>query len=227
MGPIWDFDYSFGNANYCNAFDTIGWQYPDSVCPFFSPHIPFWWKKLIQDTEYLNSMRCRWNLFRSSFLHTDSINSWIDSMAAYLQEAQQRNFNRWPILGVPVNLTVYVGPTYQDQVNYLKMWIKKRSEWIDNNLPGVCNSVNVTEKQAVDRLRIFPNPSNGNFSIFFNKLIPAGSIEILNSMGKLVFKDLVNNQDKKEIKLYNMAGGIYITKIYNGKSYYTGKIVIQ
>ncbi|MFZ4398789.1 MAG: hypothetical protein ACOYO1_02050 [Bacteroidales bacterium] len=127
-------------------------------------------------------------------------------MVAYLKEAQQRIFIKWPIPCVPINFTIYVGQTYSKQLNYLKTWIEKRSEWIDNNLWGIYNSANITEKQVVNQLIISPNPCNGNFSILFNKVITYGNIEILNSMCKIVFKDLVKNQDKKVIKLYNMAG---------------------
>ena len=52
-------------------------------------------------------------------------------MAAELQEAQQRNFKRWRILGRAVWPNWYVGSTYAEEVNWMKQWIEQRLAWID------------------------------------------------------------------------------------------------
>jgi hypothetical protein len=47
------------------------------------------------------------------------------------------NFKVWQILGVYVWPNNYVGKTYQEELNYLKEWIKSRLTWMDravNNL---------------------------------------------------------------------------------------------
>jgi hypothetical protein len=55
-------------------------------------------------------------------------------MAAQLEEAQGRNFNRWGIMGQHVHPNWYVGRTYKDEVNWMKRWIKDRVAWIDSQL---------------------------------------------------------------------------------------------
>ncbi len=228
MGPMWDFNLSFGNADYCNAYDTIGWQYEfNTGCPGYFPHVPFWWNKLLQDTLYQNSVQCRWQQLRESFLHTDSINFWIDSVAAYLNEAQQRNFIKWPILGVYVNWNYYIGQTYQNEVDYLKMWIEARSKWLDNNLPGNCIPViNAVENSPTLSFYISPNPSNGNFYITFNNQINNGKVEVLNAIGQTLLTDKIINQRSMIAKLNDVPAGIYLVKVFDGKNQYCKKIII-
>jgi hypothetical protein len=138
-GPMWDFNLSYGNADYCDAELTTGWQYNfDEVCNFTSA-IPFWWEKLLQSTSYRNGLRCRWEQLRQGPLHTDTIHQWIDSMVNYLSEARIRNFQEWPIIGVYVNWNAFVGATYEEDVTYLKNYIAQRALWMDANIPGICD----------------------------------------------------------------------------------------
>jgi hypothetical protein len=58
----------------------------------------------------------------------------IDSLALYLDEAQERNFRRWPILGGHVWPNTFVGETYQEEVEFLKGWLTERLAWMDANI---------------------------------------------------------------------------------------------
>jgi hypothetical protein len=53
-------------------------------------------------------------------------------MAAELNEAQSRNFRRWPILGRSVNPNSFVGRTYQEEIDWMKDWAARRIDWIDS-----------------------------------------------------------------------------------------------
>jgi len=61
-----------------------------------------------------------------------------------LNDAQQRNFQKWNILGNYVWPNFYVGTTYQDELNFFNTWISSRLIWMDNNIPGNCNIINNT-----------------------------------------------------------------------------------
>ena len=137
MGPMWDFNLSFGNANYCDAYDTTGWQYDfNNICPGYTPEVPFWWSKLVTDPAFSNDLRCRYDELRNSILKTSRLHQYVDSVAAHLNESQIRNFERWPVLGQFVNWNYFVGLTYQSEVDYLKWWLQSRLDWMDQNIPG-------------------------------------------------------------------------------------------
>jgi hypothetical protein len=67
-------------------------------------------------------------------LDPKSINALIDETAALLEEAQKRNFQRWPILGEQVASNYYVGQSYREEVDWLKKWIEGRVRWIDGQV---------------------------------------------------------------------------------------------
>ncbi len=194
-GPMWDFNLSYGNADYCSAFDTTGWQYNfAAVCPDFPTEPPLWWPRLLEDPTYKRMVKCRWDELRSTILQTDTINAWIDSIAAYLEESQTRNFLRWDILGVYVNWNYFVGDTYAEEIEYLKYWIEARSNWIDAHLPyiaGECGIVPILHDETLaldfmplDASRIYPNPFH------------QAAILELNS----------NSQHEKYVFVYNVLG---------------------
>ena len=142
MGPFWDYNLAYGNANYCDGWETDGWQ-QDGDCPDLGQS-PFWFERLLDDTTYQNKLNCRWEYLRERSFHQDSIFNFIDSISLYLNDAQQRNFQKWPILGNYVWPNYYVGNTYQDELNFLKNWISDRLTWIDGNILGNCYSSNVS-----------------------------------------------------------------------------------
>ena len=137
MGPFWDYNLAFGNADYCNGGITSGWEV-NGGC---GGNNPFWFERLLDDTTYQNKLKCRWEYLRERSFHQDSIFSFIDSMAFYLNDAQQRNFQQWNILGTYVWPNFYVGSTYQDELQFFKTWIGGRLMWIDNNIGGNCYEI--------------------------------------------------------------------------------------
>ena len=158
MGPVWDFNIAFGNANYCSGNDTHGWAINFNwVCPSDSWLIPFWWDKLRNDPAFRGLVRSRWQQLRASTFSNTAINGVIDSLAAVVQEGQGRNFQRWPILGQWVWPNAFVGSTYASEINYLKTWLAGRLIWMDNEINGF--PVSVREGGGINlSVNAYPNP---------------------------------------------------------------------
>ena len=144
MGPVWDFNIAFGNANYFN-----GWK-SDSL---YTHHYA-WWNRLMEDEGFVNSMNARWKNLRKNQFSFQNINSIIDHYYNQLKDAQERDNNKWKTIGVPIWPNYSIGQTYEDEVNYLKNWIARRIVWMDNNLPGTNRSEDYTYSQA----KLYPNP---------------------------------------------------------------------
>lgn len=137
-GPVWDFNITLGNANYCDGDSYTGWALT-FACD--NSVIPFWWDRLMQDDSYVNEMQCRWTDLRSNILSTPKLMAQIDSVAAMIDAPQQRNYIVWPILGTAVWPNNYVGNTYADELNYFKQWLTNRLNWMDQNMPTVASPV--------------------------------------------------------------------------------------
>lgn len=159
MGPVWDYDLAWHNANYCGGEEYWGWAF-EFPCEYDYWQVPFWWQRLLEDTLYCNNLQCRWLEIRSSFLETQAVFNWIDSLAADLDAAQQRNFYCWPILGIYVWPNPYPYPqTYGEEIISLKHWIDLRLSWLDLYIPGTCWTLGTDEKDRSTCLAIFPNPA--------------------------------------------------------------------
>ncbi|MFH0866086.1 MAG: T9SS type A sorting domain-containing protein [Bacteroidota bacterium] len=89
------------------------------------------------------------------------------------------------------------------------------------------NEVGISEFYDVENIQIYPNPGSGIFTILFSdQTCKSANIEILNSLGQLVYTEIMNT-NTKNIDMSKLAKGIYSLKLtVAGKSYFK-KIVVE
>jgi hypothetical protein len=75
-------------------------------------------------------------------------------------------------------------------------------------------------------MKIFPNPSKGEFFIEFAKTDGFKSLKIFDIRGKQVFQKLLRNS-KEAIDLSNFGGGIYLLQFQYKDELIHAKIIIQ
>ena len=79
-----------------------------------------------------------------------------------------------------------------------------------------------------ERLLIFPNPSNGIFSI--NQASSNSenlTIEVYNMLGEKIYSGMIFGESTSRIDISYLSEGIYFVKTDNGKKTETQKIIIQ
>jgi hypothetical protein len=137
MGPIWDFNLGFGNDERVSFFNSANWVFNyNTYYPNDTWLIHFWWKKLLSDPSFTSKLKLRWAQLRASTLSTSFIDKTIDQHINLLKSnnAINRHFERWKILGVKLPFNNFVGNTHQEEVDYLRNWIKKRLIWMDSEI---------------------------------------------------------------------------------------------
>lgn len=135
MGPIWDFNLAFGNADYCSGGETNVWAYKfNERCPGDVFHVPFWWSRLLEDPTFVARLKERWSELRAGTLSDGSILSKVDGYLETIDAAANINFTRWPILGTYVWPNNFIGNTYNEETDYLKQWISNRTIWLDDSI---------------------------------------------------------------------------------------------
>ena len=141
VGPAWDWNLSFGNADYYDGSDPRGWYTPNLRDREIS-----WFRRLDEDPEFQQRTIDRWGELRRTVFSTHTILARVDEMAAQLNEAQARNFRRWPVLGRRVHPNDFVGDTYEEEIKWMKQWIQKRLAWIDSQFvaPAVLSKSGAT-----------------------------------------------------------------------------------
>ena len=134
MGPWWDFNLGFGNSDGCESHLTSGFE-SNTGCYVLHP---FWWERLREDADYRGLTRCMWDDYRSDVWSDENIHGIIDSLSAVLADPSVRDHARWPRLGQYVWPNVFIGQTYEEEVQWLREWIMARLAWLDDNIEGTC-----------------------------------------------------------------------------------------
>lgn len=230
MGPLWDYNLAFGNADYYQGYNPQGWviqgvNYSDSY------QIPFWWQKIRSDSYFNSEMKKRWNELRIGPFSKDSIANYIDSVTNLLSEAQARNFSRFPVLGQWVWPNYFVGQTYQEEVDFMKRWISYRTDWMDQQISLITETETIPLANAYETFA-FPNPFSSQLTIRTNLFTPCHvRVSISNILGQVLF--VVADRYPSgvvdvsiPISVFGQNTGVYIYEVWvNDVPLQSGKIV--
>ena len=122
MGPIWDLNIGYDSGdrvphddwviNYNQFVERDAWM------------MPFWWPRLMEDPQFREAVKIRWESLRSGVLSTLELLAIVDETAGYLKDngAIQRNYSIWDA-GLNVN--------YDESIQRLKSFLEQRARWMD------------------------------------------------------------------------------------------------
>src|SRR6185436_3987465 len=127
MQPVWDWNLSFGNANGKQGWLAEYWYWPQLDNTQYS-----WFRRLFEDPDFAQRYVDRWGELRTTVFSATNVLTRIDALVAELGSARTRNFQRWPILGRKVWPNTFVGRTYEEEIDYMKDFIRRRLTWIEN-----------------------------------------------------------------------------------------------
>ena len=237
-GPVWDFNFAFGNADYYDASVTSGWQCELKIPEDYWSN-PFWWIKLRKDPDFYNQLVTSWKDYRSTILSDSRVNYVIDSLTTLLADAQVRNFNAWPVLNQYIWANNYVGGTYGNEINYLRNWIFERMAWMDSKLDGFRYPYSSEMNMALEAmdLHLFPNPLESEFNMAIR--VDHGTalhMEIVNILGQTTYRDDLDLAQGRQTVYFGPdvvsqampQSGMYILNLYmNGRLLGSKKMVRQ
>ena len=86
MYHVWDFDITLGNCDYTNFEKPDGWQM----------RYVKWYNQLFFDPEFKAAVKARWN---ELFPRLRQAPAFLDRQRSLMAGAENRNFQRWDILG--------------------------------------------------------------------------------------------------------------------------------
>ena len=218
MGPAWDFNIAFGNADYLNGWKTDGFVYKAMENDGGKNdywQVPFWWNKLVQDASFRKALATRWKEVRATFLNMNSINATIDSAQVALKDPLTRNFQKFPLMGKKIWPNYYVGATLSDEVSWLKNWIQGRLVWLDAQM-AVFDSPILAVREENTSSTVFPNPSvSGLFQWKFSLDKPSlVTYFISDAMGRMILSPKSTNfgsgEQIQSLDLSDFSTGTYL-----------------
>ena len=122
MYHVWDFDITLGNCNYFK--DDAGrrmWLIKGCV----------WYNQLFRDPGFVTKVKNRWN---EVYPELKTVPDFIQGERNLLKGAEDRNFDRWRILGKYVWPNYAWFQTYDEELKFLSDFYKDRLEWLNSEI---------------------------------------------------------------------------------------------
>ncbi|MFK7935857.1 MAG: CotH kinase family protein [Saprospiraceae bacterium] len=231
MGPVWDFNLAFGNANYCDGGSRAGWAYNfNQTCPDDFWVIHFWWERLHQDERFRAKAKERWLELRANQWSDERLQFQIDSMTNLLEEAQGRNFIKWNIFNEWIWPNNFVGNNYSSEVRYMTGWLEERLQWLDERIDDYTNPT--YDPIGYEIPNVYPNPTTGSITIdYYASVTHPVRITFYNAQGQLVneFNDVQprNNENSVQMELPPISGLYFYIISFGEEREQSGKIFVE
>ncbi|MEL7535089.1 MAG: CotH kinase family protein, partial [Bacteroidota bacterium] len=189
MGPLWDFNLAFGNANYCTGGEPEGWVLNfNRFCPQDGWVINNWWDRLLGDPRFQEELEARWFALREDEFSEEKVLARVDAMVAEIGPAAQRNFVQWGVMGEYVWPNSFIGTSYQQEIDFLKNWLRARLRWMDANIEDISFQVSGSFSNGAS-VGVYPNPFSDELilNLQFNNETPI-SLVVRDMRGKAVYQ---------------------------------------
>ena len=133
-GPVWDFDLAFENDNrtypIMNLTDYI-YRTKGSCAGQMRSFVN---NIVVYSSAAKAQLLTIWDEVRQSGLTEDYMIDYINSWEQTLDESQQLNFMRWPIMNQYVHQNPRLWGSYQAEVQNVRRYMKERIAWMDKKL---------------------------------------------------------------------------------------------
>lgn len=152
MGPVWDFDLSMGMCGQEAdpfACDTNGWRFEWEIRQWLNgynppptanyvraegPNTAMWFGRLLSDPAFKKAVVARWKELRRTTLTDAWMTEFVTNTSDHLKAggAVDRNYERWPIMGLrPWPVRAQVVKSYDEEITLIKNWLVARAGWLD------------------------------------------------------------------------------------------------
>jgi hypothetical protein len=220
MGPAWDYNLSFGNADYYDGYLPQGWVYNKLELTEGTPdyfQTPFWWGKLMKDSVFVNSVKRRWSSLRKTSLSPQTIFKFMDSTTVALKEPMQRNFGRFPLYGKKVWPNYFVGQNANDELFWMQNWISARINWLDAAIAKLDATI-VLGQEEEPAIRAFPNPAGQMINLEFPLQEEVNlRLELFDLLGRVVLSRPLGHHNKGPViiplEISTLVPGRYVITI--------------
>ncbi|WP_298537064.1 CotH kinase family protein [uncultured Algibacter sp.] len=212
-GPVWDYDWGYKNIN---GGGTDGSGFAHTTFAWMTPTPNGWIERLMKDPWFVNQLGNRYAALRATIMSNTSIDSFIDREHQLLDQAQERHYQRWPILGINVGTPEGNEPqpsTYAGVVNKFKNWINVRLEWLDENMPeGTLDVEDISKNTNHSVIRVFPNPVKQEGYLYIESNYKPNQLSIINSLGVVVKRFTKGLSLSNRIDVSQLSAGTYFLK---------------
>lgn len=170
-GPVWDYNYAFGNSTLANAANVESWCYEGGS----NNPTPAMWQRLLQDPAFRKAVKQRYEQLRKGPLSLDSLYAYIDRHSQLIDEAKERHFQTFPELLVNEGenaspnmqfsmvgmFAAYRVSSYDEEIAILKRWLSERLAFLDRHISRFDTDWQPTIQPLIEKKMQFPSFPSG------------------------------------------------------------------
>ena len=215
MGPVWDFNHSFGNADERGGRFAEGWR-------IHRNHVPFWWNVLLSDSSFTQRLSARWTELRTGLFAESRLERWIDSVSAAIRPALQRDHDLWKLHDSYVWMDAFESRNPDEAVAFLKTWMRDRLEWIDRNIRDIASWRPAEERSSLHLLEAtYPQPARASLSAAFSLGMYANvTLTLCDLFGREILSHdagiLGMGRHAAQLDTRGLASGTYLLRLHAG-----------
>lgn len=104
----------------------------------------------------------------------------------------------------------------------------KTTDWdiyTTDTCSGLGNRNASSSPRIVTNVRMYPNPSKGNFEISFEDLSQKYSVEVFSILGQKVYE--ISNITSGSVSVNNLKKGIYLVKVNQNENSYVKQVIVE
>ena len=149
-GPVWDFDIAFQNDYRTYPINDKSDFIYRSGGSCAGNMLNFVDDIVINNDSSSQRLVSIWEEVRHKGLDEEHIVAFIDSLEEEMQQSQELNFRRWPVLKERVQMNPKVWGSYAAEVGNVRDFVVNRIEWMDNRLGAVINPAQFADQPFVN-----------------------------------------------------------------------------
>ncbi len=217
FGPVWDFDLAYENDNRTYRInDKSNWLYASNGSSSANG-VRFFVNRLLTDNELYKEIRTTYAYYRDKgIINEEELLAVIDKYAEEIEESQQLNFMRWPIMNSWVHMNPKIHGSYEAEVENVRNYIRERIQWMDKKLaytPSLSSGGSILSDIIV---------WTDNQVLYIERLSEVASVSIADITGRTVLSRTASRSFTT-----TLPKGIYIITVKNsGEMPYSQKIII-
>ena len=147
FGPIWDNDMTFDNDNRVYPINCkTEFIFNNGIAAGTMDKLII---QILKNETIFNLMKQIWKEITETKLNEIYLNSFIDEQVELIKESKDLNFMRWDILNKQVSFNPKIYGSYEEEIFYLKEFIKNRINWLSNYFLKTNKELNIVCEHTV------------------------------------------------------------------------------
>ena len=210
FSPIWDLDLAFENDDRTYPINTRHgnqWLYKTgSAVAGMRDFVD----RILSDQDASKEMENIYAYYRNSgVISKEALSGAVDEYARQLEQSQQLNFKRWPIMNTRVHQNPVVHGSYEAEVANVRNYIEERVDWMDKKLNYVPSDIMDADDNSKDKMSI----ETGKNVLRITNVSEILSVRIVDVMGRVVIPDQKIQSDFA----CNLPSGTYLVMTTKAK----------